>query len=162
MNPSPVGSLDIAAAAVDAATSRQIEQRMTSELSDFARTMVTDFPIQMILDHLVERIVEVLPVDGAGGHAHRKTRLQNASHAASDESTLRYEQLQADLTEGPCLLAVDTGQAVQVGDLTVEERFPRFRPPALAAGLAAVFTFPLRHGAFPLGALDLYRRMPGP
>lgn len=135
---------------------------MTSVLSDFARTMVTDFPIQMILDHLVERIVEVLPVDGAGVTLIERPGSRTHHIAASDESTLRYEQLQADLTEGPCLLAVDTGQAVQVGDLTVEERFPRFRPPALAAGLAAVFTFPLRHEAFPLGALDLYRRMPGP
>jgi hypothetical protein len=35
--------------------------------------------------------------------------------------------------------------------------------PALArtAGLAAVFAFPLRHGAMRLGALDLYRDTPG-
>ena len=36
-----------------------------------------------------------------------------------------------------------------------------FAPAALAAGLAAVFTFPLRHGDGRLGALDLYRDTPG-
>jgi diguanylate cyclase (GGDEF)-like protein len=40
--------------------------RLLSEvLRDFARTMVTDLPIQGILDHLVTRTVEVLPVTGA-------------------------------------------------------------------------------------------------
>lgn len=35
-------------------------------LSEFARTMVKDFPIQEILDHLVKRIVEIMPVSAAG------------------------------------------------------------------------------------------------
>ncbi len=35
-------------------------------LSEFARTLVTDFPIEGILDHLVRRIVDILPIDAAG------------------------------------------------------------------------------------------------
>ena len=42
------------------------EQQLSQVLSEFARTMVTDFPIQAILDHLVGRIVVVLPVTAAG------------------------------------------------------------------------------------------------
>ena len=42
-----------------------------------------------------------------------------------------------------------------------DSRFPLFAPAAVAAGLAAVFTFPLRHGNGRLGALDLYRDSPG-
>ena len=42
------------------------EEKLSAVLSDFARTMATDFPIQGILDHLVERIVDVLPVTAAG------------------------------------------------------------------------------------------------
>ena len=37
------------------------EAKMSAVLSEFARTMATDFPIQAILDHLVHRIVELLP-----------------------------------------------------------------------------------------------------
>ena len=44
----------------------------------------------------------------------------------------------------------------------MEERFPRFTPRALQAGLRAVFTFPLRHDHKQLGALDLYRDSVGP
>ena len=82
--------------------------------------------------------------------------------AASDESALLYEQLQAELGEGPCLLAYDSGEAVSVADLRKETRFPAFTSRALDAGLKAVFTFPLRSGADRLGALDLYRDESGP
>ncbi len=37
------------------------EQKLSAVVREFARTLVTDFPIQGILDHLVERIVEVHP-----------------------------------------------------------------------------------------------------
>jgi diguanylate cyclase (GGDEF)-like protein len=132
------------------------EEKLSAVLGEFARTMLTDFPIQGILDHLVERIVEVLPVNAAG-----VTLISPgmAPHylAASDDSALRWEQLQTELGQGPCLLAYETGEKVSVSDLSVDRRFPKFAPKALEAGLAAVFTFPLRHGDGRLGALDLYR-----
>ena len=81
--------------------------------------------------------------------------------AASDAAALRYEKLQTELGEGPCLAAYHTGEAVAVPDLRAEDRFPKFAPRALDAGLTAVFTFPLRHGDVQLGALDLYRDTEG-
>ena len=130
-------------------------------LSEFARTMVTDFPIQGILDHLVKRIVGVLPVTAAGVTL-IEAGLDPQYVAASDPLALRYERLQTELGEGPCLAAYGSDEAISVPDLRVEHRFPEFAPRALAAGLAAVFTFPLRHGDVQLGALDLYRDTPGP
>ncbi|MEY2451814.1 MAG: hypothetical protein QOD92_1388 [Acidimicrobiaceae bacterium] len=136
------------------------EQQLSDVLSEFARTMVTDFPIQGILDHLVKRIVDVLPITAAG-----VTLIAPGADpryvAASDESALRFEELQTELGDGPCLLAYRTGEAVAVADLRDEVRFPRFTPRAIEAGLVAVFTFPLRNGPEQLGALDLYRDTPG-
>jgi hypothetical protein len=43
-----------------------MERRLSSVLGEFARTLLTDFPIQTILDHLVVRIVDVLPITSAG------------------------------------------------------------------------------------------------
>jgi len=136
------------------------EAKLSAVLSDFARTLATDFPIQGILDHLVERIVDVLPVSAAGvtlisaGMAPRYI-------AASDESALRFERLQTEIGQGPCLWSYNTGQAIAVPEVGTDDRFPQFGPAAAAAGLAAVFTFPLRHGDGRLGALDLYRDTPG-
>src|SRR5215213_982864 len=119
--------------------------------------MVTDFPIQAILDHLVVRIVEVLPITSAGVTLISPGR--SPHHVApSDEAALRYENLQSELGEGPCVAAYELGEAVSMPDLSVDDQsFPRFTPLAREAGLAAVFTFPLRHGDKRLGALDLYR-----
>ena len=136
------------------------EQRLSDVLSQFARTMVTDFPIQSILDRLVESIVEVLPITSAGVTLISPGTMPRYV-AASDDSALCFEELQTELGEGPCLSAYHTGEAVTVPDLRGEIRFPNFAPRALVAGLAAVFTFPLRHSAGQLGALDLYRGTPG-
>ncbi len=136
------------------------EQQLSSVLSEFARTLVTDFPIQGILDHLVLRIVDVLPITGAG-----VTLITPDTDpryvAASDDAALRFEELQTELGEGPCLVAYETGESVSVADLHDDPRFPNFTRRALEEGLVAVFTFPLRHGDMQLGALDLYRDSPG-
>ena len=122
--------------------------------------MVTDFPIQAILDHLVGRIVEIMPVDAAGVTL-ISPGIDPRYIAASNADALRFEKLQTELGEGPCLMAYQTGEAVAVPDLRDDERFPTFAPRALEAGWRAVFTFPLRHGDHQLGALDLYRDTPG-
>jgi diguanylate cyclase (GGDEF)-like protein len=75
---------------------------------------------------------------------------------------MRFEQLQTELGEGPCLVAYEHGEAVIVPDLRADDRFPTFSSRAVEEGLAAVFTFPLRHDDHQLGALDLYRTSPGP
>ncbi|MDQ1463745.1 MAG: hypothetical protein QOC73_686, partial [Actinomycetota bacterium] len=130
------------------------EEKLSAVLSEFARTLATDFPIQGILDHLVQRIVDVLPITAAGvtliseGNAPRYV-------AASDEAALTFERLQTEIGEGPCLAAYDSGEAVTLPDLRVDDRFPLFTAAARAAGLVAVFTFPLRHGHGRIGALDL-------
>jgi len=136
------------------------EDSLSAVLSDFARTMLTDFPIQRILDHLVERIVDVLPVTGAGVTLFAPGKAPQYV-AASNTAALRFEQLQTELGQGPCWTAVEGGEPVAVPDLVLDDGYPVFGPAALAAGMAAVFTFPLRHGDVRLGALDLYRDTPG-
>lgn len=129
-------------------------------LSEFARTLVTDFPIQGILDHLVRRIVDILPINAAGVSLISQTTSPRLI-AGSDESAMRYEHLQTELGEGPCLAAYETDAAIAIANLAEDDRFPRFAERALAEGLVAVFTFPLRNGDRCLGALDLYRTTAG-
>ena len=136
------------------------ENRLSGVLSEFARTLVTDFPIQGILDHLVLRIVDILPIEAAG-----VSLISPTTHprfiAGSDESAVRYEHLQTALGEGPCIAAYETDEPIAIPDLAADDRFPRFTANALDEGLMAVFTFPLRNDDRCLGALDLYRTTAG-
>ncbi len=144
----------------EAASEEEVERRYSALLAEFAQTMVTDVPIQAILDHLVERIVEVLPVDAAGVTLFAPGR--DAHYVtASDESALRHERLQSELGEGPSTVACSEGSAILVPDLRDDNRFPTFARRALADGVGAAFAFPLRHDDRRLGALDLYRWNPG-
>jgi len=136
------------------------ENRLSGVLSEFARTLVTDFPIQGILDQLVLRIVDILPIEAAG-----VSLISPTTHprfiAGSDESAVRYERLQTALGEGPCIAAYETDEPIAIPDLAADDRFPQFTANALDEGLMAVFTFPLRNDDRCLGALDLYRTTAG-
>jgi signal transduction histidine kinase len=159
-----LGSEQVRLVPADAPSMRQgtmLDQASLSRvLSDFARTLATDFPIQGILDHLVHRIVDVLPIDAAGVTLISPPAMPRFI-AASDESALRFERLQTELQEGPCLAAYATDGPIAIADLALDDRFPRFAERAVAEGLVAVFTFPLRDGERGLGALDLYRTTAG-
>lgn len=136
------------------------KQKLSLVLSEFAGTLVTDFPIDGILDNLVKRIIEVLPVTAAGITL-IQPGIKPRHVAASGDPALRYEALQSELFEGPSLLAFDSNQPVLIPELEVEERFPHFTGFAQTAGLRAVFAFPLRRGGTRIGALELYRDSPG-
>jgi hypothetical protein len=73
------------------------------------------------------------------------------------------ERLQFDLGEGPCVDAYQQFRPVLEPDLVdpLTPRWPAFSEPAVAAGVRAIFGFPLQVGAARLGALNLYSDQPG-
>jgi hypothetical protein len=73
------------------------------------------------------------------------------------------EQLQYALGEGPCVDAYHHDRPVLEPDLAApsKPRWLAFSPPAVEAGVRAIFGFPLQVGAIRLGALNLYRDRPG-
>lgn len=135
------------------------EQRLTTVLVEFARTLTGDFSIQKILDHLTDRVVEVIPVTGAGVLL-MDSDTEHHFVAASDDMILGIEALQMELQEGPCLQAYRTGEHVAIRDLAKDKSFARFSPAAAEAGLGAVYSFPLRLDDRQLGALELYAKEP--
>ncbi|HVF05956.1 MAG TPA: GAF domain-containing SpoIIE family protein phosphatase [Frankiaceae bacterium] len=135
------------------------EQRLTAVLVEFARTLTADFSIQAILDRLVDRVVDVIPIDGAGVLL-MDSDVEHHFVAASDHAILGIEALQMELQEGPCLVAYRTGQAVAIRDLANDTTFARFSPAAAREGMGAVYSFPLRLDDQQLGALELYAKEP--
>lgn len=136
------------------------DRRLSDLLGEFARTLMTDYPIQSILDHLVGRIVEVLPIGSASVTLISETG-ETRHVAASDEAARRFVELQTETGQGPCIAAFRTGETITIPDLRKDTRFPDFSKRAIEEGLTAVFSFPLRDYDHSLGSLDLYRTTAG-
>jgi GAF domain-containing protein len=86
---------------------------------------------------------------------------------ATDDVSARIEDLQFTLGEGPCVDAAQFGTPILIPDLSIPDdivvdRWPAFIEGAAAAGVRAVFAFPLRIGAINVGVMDAYRSAPGP
>jgi hypothetical protein len=77
----------------------------------------------------------------------------------TDALTMRLEELQLGLAEGPIVDALDSTFPVLAPDLTdvSHVRWLWFGPAAVDAGAVAAFVLPLCTGERPLGALSLYR-----
>jgi GAF domain-containing protein len=89
--------------------------------------------------------------------------IPRGSVCTTDSVSALVEQLQYDLGEGPCLDAYRQDRPVLEPNLRdpVAPRWPAFTPPAVEAGVRAIFGFPLQVGAVRLGALNLYRDATG-
>lgn len=72
------------------------------------------------------------------------------------------QELQFELGEGPCMDAWASKEPVLESDLASPRvaRWPAFAPGAVAAGVLALFAFPLLLGAIRIGVLVLYRDHP--
>ena len=86
---------------------------------------------------------------------------------ATDPTAETLERIQLDLGEGPCVDVATAQIPVLVEDLQdrregVTARWPIFLGQARGLGVRAMFAFPIRLGAVPLGTLELYRNVPGP
>jgi hypothetical protein len=107
--------------------------------------------------------VKITGVDGAGVML-MSGDIPRGSLCSTNEVSHLIEELQYTLGEGPCVDAYQLDQVVAEPDLAdpVTPRWPAFTPPALEAGVRALFGFPMRSGTVRLGALNLYRDGPGP
>jgi GAF domain-containing protein len=135
-----------------------VQERLGSVLGELNRIMVVAYQVPDALQRLCSVLSGMLPVTGAW--AVLLDELAGRLHvvAATDPVARRLEALHAELDEGPCLHAARTGERVLLGDLggpDATERFPRFAARALAAGVAAVYSFPLRTADQRVGSLSL-------
>jgi hypothetical protein len=112
--------------------------------------------------HLRDVCVDATDVTGAGIML-MSGDVSAGAAAATNEVSALIEELQYTLGEGPGVDAHRRRRPVAEPDLAapLTTRWLAFSPPAIDAGVRAVFGFPLEVGAVRLGALDLYRDRPG-
>jgi hypothetical protein len=112
---------------------------------------------------LCEACAELTGMTGAG-IMFMSGDMPRGTICSTDQVSALIEDLQYSLGEGPCVDAFNHDRPVLEPDLAhpVSRRWLAFSVPVVAAGVRAVFGFPLQVGAARLGALNLYRNEAGP
>jgi GAF domain-containing protein len=81
--------------------------------------------------------------------------------ASSDDQASRVDEIQYGYDDGPCLTSMRTGEIRLIEDLAGDDRWGPYQTEALAHGVQASLSIPLRtRTAAPLGALNLYAGHP--
>jgi hypothetical protein len=117
---------------------------------------------QGALDLLSTACADIVGITGAGIML-MTDDVQRGSVRTTDEVSAIVEDLQFELGEGPCVEAYLVQRPVLEPDLAAPalRRWPAFTPRAVAAGVGAIFGYPLAVGDVRLGSLNLYRVTPG-
>jgi hypothetical protein len=134
------------------------DNELGGALRELGRTLTVTYQAPSALRRLCAQLTGMLPV--AGCYAVLLDESDSDAHvvAATDSLSRRIETLHAELGDGPCLVAARSGERLLLADLTAEaaiRRFPRFAPRATAAGVAAIYSFPLHTADQVVGSLSL-------
>jgi signal transduction protein with GAF and PtsI domain len=123
---------------------------------EFADTLIDDYDVIEFLLIVTNRTAELLGASDVGLLlADQRGRLQFM--AASNEDVQRLELFQLQVSEGPCLDAFETGQAVVNANLAeASDRWPSFAPRATSDGYRSAHAFPLRLRQEVIGSIGVF------
>ena len=123
-------------------------------LVDFARSLSECASVEGVLQRLSDQCLSMLPVDGVGILLAEDGDLTVA--ITNSDVGERAERLEVDLAEGPCIAALRAGAVVVETDLEqAGERYPRFAPAAIEAGIRAIHALPLTGRGEMVGVVDI-------
>ncbi len=136
-------------------------QLLSETFVELTDTMVAGFDVIDFLHVLTDRSVQLLDVSAAGLLL-ADPRGELRVVAASSQAVRLLELFQLQNDQGPCLDCFRGGRPVAAADLAAEaQRWPRFAAAAQQAGFAAVQALPMRLRDQVIGALNLFRAVPG-
>lgn len=151
-------------AACASALSRTTAKQFMADASQArGRTPPAGIPDWEWGDDLCAPFVQLLPVTGASISVFRQGG-DATTVCASDSLAQRLDALQFGLGEGPRWVVARTGKPSISVDVVRESHpdWPVFGAGIAALDVGAVFALPIMTGPVLLGAVDLYRRTPGP
>lgn len=132
----------------------QPSRDIAAALVDFARQLSECPSVEGVLRRLSDQCLEMLPVDGVGILLAEDGDLTVA--VTNSELGERAERLEVEIGEGPCIAALRAGAVVVETDLSqAHERYPRFVPAALEAGIGSIHALALTGRGEMVGVVDI-------
>lgn len=136
-----------------------IDNAITHALDQVARQLGEARSANEVLDSITVAVRESIDeIDHVGiSITHRNGRIETRSR--TDDLVLQLDQLQYDLREGPCLDAMSSEHdedVIRVDHLQDDQRWPRYRPQAVAAGVRSQMGLRLFREDTTVGGLNLY------
>lgn len=141
-------------------TKRSGDREISDVLVEFTRTLADEQSVEAVFASLGNYTTELLGVDGIGVLLLEEGELRVAT--TNSERGEAAEHLEVELGEGPCTESTRSGRHVLVPDLEMaRERFPRFAPRALDAGVHGIHALPMGSGVDQLiGSLNIVTAEP--
>jgi GAF domain-containing protein len=134
-----------------------VDEDLADSLAGLSRLLTGEQTWNETLVRIAGFAVHAIPgADGAGLTVLEDDRPQTV--VASAPFVHAVDDIQYDLGEGPCLLAVATGRTQVAGSLGGEPRWPRFGPRVGRLGVNSALSLPLLLGERVLGAMNVYAR----
>ena len=124
-------------------------------LSEFSARLLSPYDVEVELRELMERLTEVLGLDGSGVALARDGRLEFIT--AVPDRLAELEMAQLNSRAGPCMSAYLSGEVVAVPDLdALRDQWPEYCAVAGRLGLLSVAGIPMRLSGTTFGAINLY------
>ena len=127
---------------------------LTAAYAELQNLMLESDGVTGFLGQLAVLSAAVVPASACGITMRRD---QEVSTVASSHGLARQvDEIQYGRGQGPCLQSLNTGKRVEVNDLAADDRWPEYRPYALAQGVRSSLSLPLAVEGDTIGALNLY------
>lgn len=128
-------------------------------LSELQALLLATDTLHEFLDRLSQLTTRALAEGSSCGVTVRQDS-RPVTVAASDEWTLRVDQLQYGLGEGPCLDTMNSGKSHYLLDTTTEVRWPNFCAVAYEQGVRSCLGLPLSSPTGLVGCYNFYSAQP--
>ena len=136
----------------------QHDRELADVMAEVARTLHEPESVDDVLGRLVRVARDAIPAEFVGVSIASPKGIRTA--AASDPLVNNLDEAQYELSEGPCLDAMRLHTATAVADLRTDNRWPRFGPRAVAAGVISQMGIEIYRQHSTVGGLNLYASRP--
>jgi GAF domain-containing protein len=138
-----------------------VRDDLSQRLADLAREMQRQGDAAAVMDVIVCAVVAMVPGAEEATISVVQGRRRVVSAAATGDLPRRFDDLQEETRQGPCLDAMYEHETIRVDDLPSDPRWPGLARRAREAGVTSALCFQLFVAGDDLGALDLLARRPG-